>query len=98
MSSLILASILLAAAPYTTWSDYGGSRDSMQYSALDQIDKSNVKDLTLAWSYRTPEAFGSRMAFSPLVADGVMYVIGKGRAVVALDAATGQTLLSLIHI
>ena len=31
-----------AKQPYTTWSDYGGSADSSQYSALRQINKSNV--------------------------------------------------------
>ena len=30
--------------PYTTWSDYGGTADSMQDSASKQIDKSNVKE------------------------------------------------------
>ena len=32
-----------ATAPYTTWRDYGGSADSMQYSALAEIDKTNVE-------------------------------------------------------
>src|ERR1700737_472148 len=33
------------AKPYTTWSDYEGSPDSAQYSALTQINKSNVAHL-----------------------------------------------------
>ena len=36
-------------APYTTWQDYGGSADSMQYSALAQIDTTNVSSLEQAW-------------------------------------------------
>src|SRR5213075_801591 len=75
--------------PYTTWSDYGGAADSMQYSALKQIDKSNVQQLELAWSYRTPLP-GGRFAFSPLVVDDVMYVVAKNNAIVALDATTGK--------
>ena len=78
-----------ARRPYTAWSDYGGSADSMQYSALDQIDRSNVGKLELAWSYPVPGTSG-RFGFNPLIADGVMYVLGKENAIVALDAATGK--------
>jgi quinoprotein glucose dehydrogenase len=75
--------------PYTTWSDYGGSADSMQYSALKQINRSNVKDLQLVWSHPAPGPAG-RFAFSPLVVDNVMYVVSKDNTIVALDAATGK--------
>jgi quinoprotein glucose dehydrogenase len=78
-------------APYTTWSDYGGSADSMQYSALKQIDKTNVAKLEQVWFHPAPGP-GGRFAFSPLVVDNVMYVVGKDSAVVALDAATGRTI------
>src|ERR1700682_1627228 len=71
--------------PYTTWSDFGGSLDSMQYSALKQINKTNVSKLELAWTHLVPGR-GSRFPFSPLIVDDVMYVIGEGPAIVALDA------------
>jgi quinoprotein glucose dehydrogenase len=74
--------------PYTTWSDYGGSSDSMQYSALRQIDLSNVGRLELAWSHMAPGPSG-RFSFSPLIVDDTMYVVGRDNAIVALDAATG---------
>lgn len=77
------------AAPYTTWSDYAGSADSMQYSALSQIDKANVAKLQPAWFYRV-EGDPVRLPFNPLVVDGVMYVAGAKDVVVALDAATGR--------
>ena len=48
-----------ARQPYTTWSDYGGSADSMQYSALKQITKSNVAQLQRAWFYPVPDRRGS---------------------------------------
>ena len=38
--------------PYTTWSEYGGSLDSAQYSALKQINKSNVTQLEQIWFYQ----------------------------------------------
>jgi quinoprotein glucose dehydrogenase len=75
--------------PYTTWSDYGGSADSMQYSALTQINKSNVDQLELAWFYPVPDRTGN-FGFNPIVVDGVMYVLGPKNAIVALDAISGR--------
>jgi quinoprotein glucose dehydrogenase len=76
---------------YTTWSAFGGSVDSMQYSALRQINKTNVSDLQQVWFYPATGTNVGRFSFSPLVVDGVMYVGGKDNAVVAaLDAATGK--------
>ena len=40
--------------PYATWSDFGGSMDSMQYSSLKQITKSNVDKLEQVWFYKAP--------------------------------------------
>src|SRR5580700_10382048 len=77
--------------PYSTWSDYGGSADTMQYSSLKQIDKKNVSQLERAWFYPAPGP-GGRFAFSPLVVDGAMYVVGKDNAILALDATTGKQL------
>ncbi|HZY71517.1 MAG TPA: PQQ-binding-like beta-propeller repeat protein [Edaphobacter sp.] len=76
-------------AAYSSWSDYGGSADSMQYSSLKQINKSNVDQLKLAWFVPAPGPVG-RFSFNPLVVDGVMYVVGKDMGIYALDAATGK--------
>ena len=38
--------------PFDTWRSYGGGVDSSQYSSLKQINKSNVKQLQIAWSFR----------------------------------------------
>jgi quinoprotein glucose dehydrogenase len=78
------------AQDHTTWSDYAGSADSAQYSALKQIDRSTVKGLKVAWTY--PIGDGKKYDFNPLVADGVMYVLAKNNSIVALDAATGKEL------
>jgi quinoprotein glucose dehydrogenase len=74
--------------PYTTWSEYAGSPDSAQYSALKQINKLNVKKLTQVWFYPTPGPSG-RYAFGPLVVDNMMYVLKPGGIFVALNASTG---------
>ena len=78
------------AAAHTTWRDYGGSPDGGQYSALGQVNKTNVARLKVAWTYRTGD--DRRYAFNPLVIDGVMYVMAKQNSIVALDAASGKEL------
>jgi quinoprotein glucose dehydrogenase len=87
------AAVVCAQSRYTTWSEYGGSPDDAQYSALKQINKSNVAKLELAWHYAVPGTSG-RFGFNPLIVDGKMYVLGAGNAIVALEAATGKQLWS----
>jgi quinoprotein glucose dehydrogenase len=82
-----------ARQPYTTWSDYGGAADSMQYSALKQITRRNVNQLELVWSYKVPDHRGS-FGFNPVIAGNVMYVLGQNNAIVALDASTGKPIWS----
>ena len=72
---------------FKTWSEYLGGADSSQYSALDQINKSNVARLEVAWRYSTGDTRGYR--FNPLVLDGTMFVLAKNNSIVALDPATG---------
>ena len=76
------------ADAHTAWRNYGGSPDGAQYSALRQINRSNVKDLQVAWTYRTGD--DKKYAFNPIVVDGTMYVLAKNNSIVALDAATGK--------
>ena len=77
--------------PYTSWSNYGGSVDSMQYSALDQINKGNVSRLEPAW-FHPVGGSATRLVFNPVIVDDVMYVRGERGAITALDAATGREL------
>ena len=88
---ILLASALLFGADkrsFDTWESYAGGPDSSQYSSLKQINKSNVKQLQMAWSY--PIA-GGALTFGPIVVDRTMYVTKSG-SIVALDAATGKEL------
>lgn len=66
--------------------------DSSHYSALRQINRSNVRQLEIAWQYATGDDIP--YAFNPIVVDGVMYVMAKHSSIVALDAATGKELWS----
>lgn len=72
-----------------------GSQDSSSYSSLKQINRTNVTTLQIAWTFSAGS--NPRLRFNPIVVDGVMYVLGKDRAIVALDAATGKQLWSHEH-
>jgi quinoprotein glucose dehydrogenase len=78
-----------SVAPYTNWREYGGSSDSMQYSALKQITKENVQQLELAWFYPVPDRTAT-FGFNPIVVDGVLFLLGPRNSIVAVDAATGK--------
>ena len=79
------------------WGVFGADAGATRYSPLDQIDSDNVGDLEVAWrfsarNYGTPPASG-RMQVSPLVINGVLYTtVGNERSVVAIEAATGESL------
>ena len=72
--------------PYTTWTAYGGGAHSSQYSALDQINKSNVSQLEAVWTFPVT----GTVIFNPLVVGRVMYLQASGSTLVAVDAATGN--------
>jgi quinoprotein glucose dehydrogenase len=78
-----------AERPYTTWRTYSGGAHAAQYSALDQINKSNVAELEVAWTFPAGEG---TFLFNPVVVDGVMYVLARENEIVALDAETGKEL------
>jgi quinoprotein glucose dehydrogenase len=101
--STALAAALLAlpagaqqGATNGEWHFYGGDAGTTKYSSLDQINSSNVKELKIVWEWKANN-FGKRPDFNwevtPLEVGGVLYVTaGSRRDVVAIDAATGETL------
>ena len=76
------------AKPYTTWATYSGGAHSSQYSALNQINKSNVSQLEVAWTFPVT----GTVIFNPLIVDNVMYVQASNNTLAALDPATGKEL------
>ncbi len=72
------------------WPVYGGSPQDMRYSPLTQINRNNVAQLKVAWSYDSGESGG--LQTSPLMVDGVVYAYTPTQKVIALDAATGKLL------
>ena len=73
-----------APAPPREWRDYAGGPDSSRFVAATQITKANVARLQVAWTYPDGDT-----DFNPLVVRDVIYTRGRGRTLVALDAATG---------
>ncbi len=78
------------------WPAYAGDLSNYRYSPLAQINGTNFSKLEVAWRFKT-DSFGSRPEFklegTPLMVKGVLYAVaGTRRAVVALDAATGELL------
>lgn len=71
------------------WLHWRRAPDGQGYSPLVQINRENVADLRLVWSWAMEP--GSQQT-GPLVADGVMYLASPGNIVHALDAATGELL------
>ncbi len=80
-----------AAAPANVdWPAYLGDRGRSLYSPLQQINRSNVAQLKVVWSYDTGDK-GEYQANNLIVA-GVLYTASPTRKVIALDAGTGREL------
>ncbi|MBM3770946.1 MAG: pyrroloquinoline quinone-dependent dehydrogenase [Acidimicrobiia bacterium] len=106
----LLAAVLLWSSPTVIgqagarngeWPTYGADVGNTRYSPLDQINATNFSKLEIAWRLKT-ESFGPRPEFqfesTPLMVGGVVYTTaGTRRAVVALDAATGEILWTYSH-
>jgi quinoprotein glucose dehydrogenase len=105
MAALCLL-VVLAALPLkvkaqsggnsSEWPTYGADLASTRYRPLDQINASNFNKLEVAWTFKT-DNLGPRPEYrlegTPLMVGGVLYTTGgTRRAVVALDAATGELL------
>jgi quinoprotein glucose dehydrogenase len=76
---------------YRSWTTYGGGTDNIHYSSLQQINRVNVRQLSVAWSYDTGDTLdGSDMQCNPVIVDGVLYASSPKLRVFALDAATGK--------
>jgi quinoprotein glucose dehydrogenase len=88
-----------AGAAKGEWPTYGGDLGHTRYAALDQISAGNFSKLEVAWRFKT-DNLGPRLEFNlestPLMVGGRLYsTAGTRKAVVSLDAATGE--LKWVH-
>ena len=82
--------LLDASKGVTQWITYGGDHSEQRFSALKQIDASNVGQLGLSWfaDYDTNlDVHGT-----PLYVDGVLYASTAWNKLYAFDAKTGKQL------
>lgn len=70
------------------WPIYGGTSQNNHFSPLSQINRKNVNQLSVAWTYDTEESGG--LQSSPIIVDGVLYGLTPTEKVFALNAATGK--------
>ena len=83
------------------WPAYAGTYAATRYSPLTQIDRTNAKDLHVAWRWRSPDMaikeadpkVGPTRAneSTPLMVGGVLYTSTSLSEVAAVDAVTGET-------
>ena len=93
--SLILTNGQGALVPNTDWPNVGNDKGGTRYSTLKGINRGNVRNLQVAWTYRTGDMDPMRtttIECTPIVIDGVMYVTTVKSKVAALNAATGEEL------
>ena len=101
--TMVATATMWAAAqvpdPGGEWPSYGGTNWSQKYSPLDQIDRSNFADLSIAWTWESadialiesvrrrylPPLDANGLKATPLVVNGVMYLSTGLAQVVALD-------------
>ena len=85
--------------PNAQWPAYGGDAGGSRYSALDQINATNVSKLKPVWTYQTGElktyagtSANEKAAFeaTPLMVDGTLYFSTPSCRVIAIDAASGM--------
>ncbi len=72
------------------WATYGGSKADDRYSPLTQINRRNVHQLKVAWTFDTGEP--GALQTNPLIVGHILYAFTPTQKVIALDAATGKRL------
>ena len=88
---VITVTTAVATAAGHDWPAYGGGPTGIRYSDLKQINRGNVKQLTVAWSYDTADSAGDPQT-QPLFVDGVLYGITPRHKAIAIDGTTGKLL------
>jgi quinoprotein glucose dehydrogenase len=72
------------------WPVYGGQAEGDHYSALSQIDRSNVQRLKQAWKFDAAEEGG--LETSPIIVGRTLFAYTAAQKVIALNASNGELL------
>ncbi len=82
-------------SPYLVWEHYSGDPGGTKYSALDQVNKTNVDQLIPVWTYTTGDISlspPSTIQCNPIIVGSSMYITTQKFKLVALDASSGEEL------
>ncbi|MEO2237132.1 MAG: PQQ-binding-like beta-propeller repeat protein, partial [Candidatus Poseidoniia archaeon] len=89
--------IMQNPSAFDGWTRSHGDNSSTKFSNLAQINRANVAELELAWSFDsarhadgTPAPWQYPVQANPVVAEGMLYTATPDDSIVALDAATGK--------
>ena len=112
--ALLLAVTLIATTATTPsgatgdgeWRTYAGTNAGLKYSTLDQITRSNVGRLTIAWRQsavpleirrgRASVALPTNYQATPIMVDGLLYMAAGDGSIVALNPGTGAVVWSYV--
>ncbi|HTL56257.1 MAG TPA: PQQ-binding-like beta-propeller repeat protein [Candidatus Limnocylindrales bacterium] len=76
---------------FLTWHRSHGDNGGTRYSALDQINRQNVTNLQVAWTYHSLDA-SNNIQCNPIIVKGVMFAPTPAQFIVAVNAETGVEL------
>jgi alcohol dehydrogenase (cytochrome c) len=88
---------MLLNPPPGDWLHFRRTYNGWGYSPLTQINRKNVKDLKVAWTFSMDSSADAVDEFTPLVHEGVMFLWNFGETIDALDAKTGALLWRFDH-
>jgi glucose dehydrogenase len=97
---LFAMNVSLSAQP-GDWSAYGADKANTKYSALAQIDRANVRQLRIAWRWKSldfrieathPNLRTWLFETTPVASNGILYTSTSMSQVAAIDGLTGKTL------
>ncbi|MEJ7606353.1 MAG: PQQ-binding-like beta-propeller repeat protein, partial [Bryobacteraceae bacterium] len=80
-------------AGFRNWHRPHGDTSSSRFSLLNQINRSNVRQLEVAWVYHSKDGTGN-IQCNPIIVNGVMYAPTAGHRLVAINAESGQEIWS----
>ena len=101
LAAAVLAAQAQNAPPAGDWRYYGGDAASTRYSPLDQITRSNVNTLEIAWRWATPDNDIARAndtvragtyQDTPLMINGILYTETGLGIFAAIDPVSGKTI------
>jgi len=78
---------------YLSWHRSMGDNGGTRYSALDQINRQNVTNLQVAWTYESQDGAANTQC-NPIIVGEVMFAPTPGRSIVAVNATNGTELWS----